>query len=91
MTNEKALEVNSIIQPDYFYRVHLYTKDDCPSHIAFDFLDIQEAATFAKKAFIAAGYCSVSIDFLENEIDTTQSPMIRDLCAPEYTYKNKLN
>ena len=91
MTNEQAIEENSIIQPDYFYRVHLYTREDCNDHLAFDFLDINEAATFAKKAFIAADYCSVSIDFLENEVDSTQSPNIRDLCAPEYTYKNKSN
>lgn len=92
MTNKEAVEQNcEKICPDYFYRVHLYTREDCNDHLAFDFIDLNEATNFAKTAFIAADYCNVSIDFLENEVDTTQSPMIRDLCAPEYTYKNKSN
>lgn len=62
----------------WFYRVTitLDAEDDSCS-LAFDFPLIEDAGEFAKVAYKACDIVKVKIDVVENEIDTTNSPMWR--------------
>lgn len=55
-----------------FYRVHtMLTDPEATSHLSYDFESIS-------LAFNRCDISKVWIEFLENEVDTTNSPMWRD-------------
>ena len=62
----------------YFYRV-TFTLDDKenPVSLAFDFDNIHMAANFAELGYMGCDIIKSRIDCIENEIDTTNSPMWR--------------
>lgn len=62
----------------YFYRVTITLDDpgdDCS--LAFDFKSIEEAGVFANTAYDSCDIVKVKIEIIENEVDTTNSPMWR--------------
>lgn len=62
-----------------FYRVNVQLMDDeDPVHVSFDFYNIQDAALFADEAYHAGDLYKVWLQIIENEVDTTNSPMRRD-------------
>lgn len=80
--------MNVYKQPDIFYRVTI-ASSDTEDTFEFDFYDINKAIEFARTAFMSADYTRVRLEWLENEFDTTQSPMIRDLFEPEYIFNDQ--
>lgn len=70
----------NIKEPKYFYRVHvkLDEHDEIDqAHLSFDFTTIPSAGDFAVMAFNACDIVKVWIEIIENEFDTTESPMWR--------------
>ena len=62
-----------------FYRVHTMLNDpEATSHLCYDFESIVTASEFAQLAFSGCDISKVWIEILENEIDTTNSPMWRE-------------
>lgn len=62
----------------WFWRVTITLDDkDDPCSLAFDFPASEDAAQFAKTAYKACDIVKVKIDIIENEFDTTESPMWR--------------
>ena len=63
---------------DYFYRVHVKLDDnDSMSHLSFDFNNQSTAISIATTLFKACDILKVWVEIVENEIDTTNSPMWR--------------
>ena len=61
-----------------FYRVHTMLNDpEATSHLSYDFKSICQANEFAQLAFDGCDISKVWIEILENEVDTTNSPMWR--------------
>lgn len=68
------------MEPKYFYRVIITLDDPDPIErvsLAFDFKTMEEAGTFADTAYKSCDIYKVRIDIIENEVDTTNSPMWR--------------
>lgn len=62
-----------------FFRVHtMLTDPEANSHLSYDFKDVDHAACFAELAFNGCDISKVWIEILENEVDTTNSPMWRE-------------
>lgn len=64
----------------YFYRVTV-TLDDPGDQcsLAFDFKTMGTAGAFAETVYKSCDIVKVKIEILENEIDTTNSPMWREV------------
>ena len=62
----------------YFYRVTVSIEDDEGASLAFDFKTMEEAGAFADTAYKSCDIYKVRIDIVENEVDTTESPMWRE-------------
>ena len=63
-----------------FFRVHLQLTDpEASSHLSYDFQTIDYATTFAELAFNGCDISKVWIEIVENEVDTTNSPMWREV------------
>lgn len=61
-----------------FYRVHVKLLDDEPClELAFDFKNSADALNCANFLFNGCDIVKVWIEIIENEIDTTNSPMWR--------------
>ena len=60
----------------YFYRVTVSIDEG--ASLAFDFKTMKEAGLFADIAFRSCDIYIVKIEIIENEIDTTNSPMWRE-------------
>ena len=62
----------------YFYRVNVSLLDDEPGSIlAFDFSDMYEAISIATTIFRSCDILKVWVEVIENEVNTTNSPMWR--------------
>lgn len=67
------------MESKYFYRVHVELDDpESDAHLAFDFEYIETASKFADMAYRACDINKVWIEIVQNEVDTTESPMWRD-------------